>query len=130
MALLPLSPDGLATKLKQLYKLHTPDRELLADVIIDDFKGFITDNFLLSIEEKTYLHRLDSITSSYLASQFAMCIKHKLPIEVKEMVPPTDIGYRLRIIFSNQILISTFNNCDMIEAEGKLRITSCYTYDN
>ncbi len=49
MALLPLSPDGLATKLKQIYKLHTPDRELLADVIIDDFKGFITDNFLLSI---------------------------------------------------------------------------------
>ena len=130
MAQLPLNPDGLATKLKQLYRLNKPDRELIAEIIIDDFKTYIKDNFLLSAEQKAYLDQVDAITCSYFAAQCAMCLKYKLPIEINKMLPPTDIGYITRTIFGNEILLSSINGIDAIKAEGKLKIVVCHTYDS
>lgn len=130
MALLPLNPDGLEKKLKQLYRLHAPDRDLVANVIVDDFKSYITDNFLVSPEESHQLAKIDDLLCTYLATQFALCIKFKLPIEIHQQDAPEEQGYHTQKILANKILLSVDAANGEIIAEGKLKLNIMHNFIN
>lgn len=130
MALLPLNPDGLEKKLKQLYRLNAPDRELVANVIVEDFKSYITDNFLVSPEESYQLAKMDDLLCTYLATQFTLCIKYKLPIEVHQQGIPEEQGYYTQQILANKILLSIDSANGEIIADGKLKISIMHNFIN
>lgn len=130
MALLPLNPDGLEKKLKQLYRLHAPDRDLVANVIIDDFKAYITDNFIVSPEESHQLAKMDELLCAYLATQFAICIRYKLPIEVQQVEAPEEQGYCTQQILANKILLSIDAATGEFKTEGKLKLNIMHNFIN
>jgi len=130
MALLPLNPDGLEKKLKQLYRLHAPDRDLVANVIVDDFKSYITDNFLVSPEESDQLAKMDELLCAYLATQFAICIKFKLPIEVHQVEAPEEQGYYTQQILANKILLTLDVATGELKTDGKLKLNIMHNFIN
>lgn len=89
----PLTAQGVADQLEELYALSNPDLADEADAIQTDFRTWIVDHFTLSSAQLTYLAGMAQKDVEYFGQQCAFCFIHRLNISLVYPAPPAPSGY-------------------------------------
>lgn len=88
MAKLPLTKEGVDTKLRELYALPQKDLDTQAFEIATDFKQWIGDSFDLTTDEQNYLRTADDDFVRLLSSVIFAGVRNRLPLK---FTPPKSI---------------------------------------
>ena len=84
-----LTPNGVNQLLTDLYALPPSQLSVKATAVKADFRRFVTDNFILSNDQKTYLNGLNDQVVEYFGDQCWFCFLYKLKITLVYPDPPT-----------------------------------------
>ncbi len=78
MAVQPFTPDGVQNKQAELYELSDIDLQTQRDLIKDELRTWVTDNFSLTEDQVSYLNNMDEAYISYTAYEVSPCSRKPL----------------------------------------------------
>jgi hypothetical protein len=87
MAKQALTSDGVAAKTAELYALSTTDLQAQANLITNDFRTWIGNNFTLTTAEATYLASMETGFLKHSGTITGTAVNHRLPISI--VIPTT-----------------------------------------
>lgn len=117
----PLTPEGAADKLADLYALSDLALGLQAVAIAADFKSWIKHNFDLTPAQTTYVNGMNSDVTRYFGVQCSICFVHRLPIGLVYPPPPTAPGYTKWTGNENKLVVST-------DGSGNKRVQGSFSF--
>src|SRR5690606_5810465 len=126
MTLYPFTPEGVQSKLAQLYALSDELLSIEANEIELDFVEWMKDNFDLSTDQQDFLDNINEDAINYYGSQCALCFRHRLDIIL--IYPNPTPGYAKYPETSNNIKVITDDQGNM-EVTGSLTFTMTYRPD-
>ena len=85
----PFSPEGVQLKMGDLYQLNDTDLLFQADLVKNDFKQWITDNFTLDTTQSTFLNNLDDRFVEQASGASSLAIRNRLDIILVRPVIPS-----------------------------------------
>lgn len=89
----PLTAQGAADKMKDLYALSDADLATQATTIAADFKEWVKSNFILTPAQSTYINSISPLVATYWGSKCALAFLYRRPVILNYPVPPTTPGY-------------------------------------
>lgn len=87
MSLVPFTSEGVSQKIVELYNLPDAALALEADSVKNNFRQWMTSNFILDSTQVNYLNNLDDRATDYLGNQAAFYFVNRLPIILIEGSP-------------------------------------------
>lgn len=88
----PFTEAGVNLKIAELYALSDIALAAEAQLLKDDFIGWMDDNFNLTTEQLSYLDSMNADAREYLADRLSFSLVHRLDI-VFTKEDPTTTGY-------------------------------------
>ncbi len=79
------TPDGLATKLTELYALSDASLTTQAEAMASDFSTFMTDNFNFTTSEGSYLSGMTATAALVFGWQLAAVLLVRGPITMDDL---------------------------------------------
>lgn len=81
MERVPFSPDGVKRKQAELYALTDARLAEQADLLRDDLKAWVRNNFQLTTDQETYLSGMEPRAISFLSCEVSCTLRRRLPID-------------------------------------------------
>jgi hypothetical protein len=96
MAQQPLTSAGVQAKITELYGLSDTLLTDQANLIRSDFKNWISNNFILSSSQLTYLSGIDDQWIQVAAADTSCAVQHRLPVSLNPYtIPPSPISKKI-----------------------------------
>ena len=121
----PLTPEGAADKLADLYTLT--DRELAtqAMAIALDFQSWVKVNFDVTTSQQTFIDGMNADAVRYFGLQCSAGFLDRIDIELDYPAPPTEPGSTKWLTLESTIKMATDGNGNK-QLTGGLKFTIDY----
>lgn len=123
----PFSNAGFQALQQELYVLNDADLQVVTNTVATHFNGWMSENFELTTSQVAFISSLNSQMTTLLASQTAMALINRLPINL--IKPESQINTFMRgskFIRSKVAIDGSSEGEEGFEVEGGLDIEINY----
>lgn len=121
----PLTPEGAADKLTDLYALSDPALAAHAVAIAVDFKAWVKSNFDLTPAQSTYVNGMNADATRFFGAQCSACFLNRINIELVYPAPPVTPGYAKWTGLESSVSMAT-DGAGNKDVNGTLTFTISY----
>lgn len=119
----PFTPEGVQSKLQELYALPNADLKIQATEVKDDLALWVSNNFSLTQNQQAFLGLQDEFVLNAIGGNAAICLLFRLPVEYIAEPPQTNLSKFLR---EDETPSISSKSDGTFTASGKLVIKTVY----